>query len=124
MKRLLHLEVNQYETMVEALAKLQKQGYSHSFKIQNDKALCLETKDEIAPEDMTIVEFHRFEGDTDPGDMSIIYVVECENGINGCLIDAYGSYADEEMSSFLQKIKVGEKKVADAEWTATIVDRN
>ena len=109
MKHFLHLEVNQFETMVEALTSLNKQGYSRSFKLHQGKAICLETKEEISPEDMTIVEFHRFEGDTDPGDMAVIYVVECENGVNGCLIDAYGSYADREMSEFLQNVKVGSK---------------
>ena len=110
MKHLLHLEINQYETMVEALTSLNKQGYRYSFKVSNKKAVCIETKDEFSAKEMTIVEFHRFEGDTDPADMSVIYVVECTNGLKGCLIDAYGSYADEQMSEFLSEIKVAERK--------------
>ena len=110
MKHFLHLEVNQYDTMVEALAEVSKNGYGYSFKLKDGKAICLETADEFTPQEMTIVEFHRFEGDTDPGDMAVIYVVENDKNINGCLIDAYGAYADREMSQFLQHVQVGEKK--------------
>ncbi len=110
MKHFLHLEVNQFETMVEALNEMVQHGYKHSYKIKDGKAICLETGDEFTPEEMTIVEFHRFEGDTDPSDMAVVYVVENDKNINGCLIDAYGAYADREMSLFLQKVKVGEKK--------------
>ena len=110
MKHLLHLEINHYETMVEALTALNKQGYSSSFKVNHGKAICIETKEEFLPVNMTIVEYHRFEGDTDPADMSVIYVIDCSNGIKGCLIDAYGAYADEEISEFLLSVKVADKK--------------
>ncbi len=106
MKHMLHLEVNQYETMTEALSELKKKGYPYSFKITKGKALCLETKKEIDPKTITIVEYHRFEGDSDPGDMAVIFVVECDDGTFGCIIDAYGTYADNQLSDFLTQVKI------------------
>ena len=109
-RRLLHLELNKYDTVVDALNNLKAQGYHHSFKVRDNEAVCLETKEKIKAQDMEIVEFHRFEGDTDPGDMAIIYVVECENGINGCIVDAYGMYSDGALNAFLNQVSIAEKK--------------
>jgi hypothetical protein len=110
MKHFLHLEINKYETMVEALEALQKSSYTHSFKIKDGQAVCLETGEIIQPQEMTIVEFHRFEGDSDPSDMSVVFAVECENGLNGSIVDAYGTYADNELNLFLQKVKIAERQ--------------
>ena len=111
MNHFLHLEVNQYETILEALLELSKSGYAYSFKIEKGKAVCIETGDIFDAEDLTIVEFHRFEGDTDPADMSVIFVVENDKNINGCIIDAYGTYADKKLSYFLDKVKIGKKQI-------------
>ena len=110
MKHFLHLEINKYETMVEALEALQLANYTHSFKIKEGLAVCLETGEIIPPQDMTIVEFHRFEGDSDPSDMAVVFAVECTNGLNGSIVDAYGAYADNELTVFLQKVKIAERQ--------------
>ena len=110
MEFLLHLEVNHYETIIEALEKLKKKGYKYSFKIENEKATCIETNEKVTPENMLIVEYHRFEGETDPSDMAVIFVVECSNGHNGCIIDAYGTYSNETISNFLKKVKIAPRK--------------
>ena len=110
MKHLMHLEVNQFETMAEALNEMTKMGYKYSFKLKDGKAICLETGDEFTAQEMTIVEFHRFEGDSDPSDMAVVYVVENDKNINGCLVDAYGTYADSDMSLFLENVNIGEKE--------------
>ena len=110
MKHLLHLEINHYETLVEALEELKKKGYTHSFKIERGKAICIETNEEIYPKNMMIVEYHRFEGETDPSDMAVVFAIECSNGTNGCIVDAYGTYSNENISEFLKKVNIAPRK--------------
>ena len=45
-------------------------------------------------EDLTIREFHRFEGVSDPDDMSIVYAIESRDGTRGTLVDAFGVYSN------------------------------
>jgi hypothetical protein len=48
------------------------------------------------PEDMEIIKVFRFEGISDPADMSIVYLIEANDGLIGYSIDAYGTYSNHE----------------------------
>ena len=48
------------------------------------------------PEDLTIIKTYRFEGESDPSDASILYVIEANDGLIGYSIDAYGVYSNHE----------------------------
>ena len=64
------------------------------------------------PEDLTIVKTYRFEGESDPSDASILYVIEANDGLVGYSIDAYGVYsnhADDGYDDFIRKIKVEDR---------------
>lgn len=63
------------------------------------------------PEDLTIIKTYRFEGDSNPSDSSILYLVEANDGLRGYSIDAYGAYTnhDEKYDEFFQKIKVEDR---------------
>jgi hypothetical protein len=57
-------------------------------------------------EELTIVEHHRFEGSSDPDDLSVCYALETQDGTRGILVDAYGVYANPEVSEFLTRVRV------------------
>jgi len=92
--------------MVEALNALRDRGYSHSFHIENQIAKCLETQALYEPKNMTIIEYHRFEGESSGGDMSIVYAVECSDGLKGTIVDAYGTYSAADTSNFLKNVPI------------------
>jgi len=49
------------------------------------------------PEELTILKTYRFEGESDPADSSILYVIEAnEDHLTGYSIDAYGMYSNHE----------------------------
>ncbi len=51
----------------------------------------------------------RFEGDSDPADMSILYAIETNDGDKGTYVDAFGTYGDQSpdtVSEFLQQVKI------------------
>ncbi len=65
------------------------------------------------PEDLKIIKTYRFEGDSDPSDSSIIYLIEANDGLIGYTMDAYGVYStqeDEEVyNNFVRQIPVEER---------------
>ena len=100
--------VNQFQTLSAAIDDLRNRGYIYSFKIDNDGALCIETMEFVEPEDMTLVEYHRFEGQSSEDDMAVVYAVESTKGLKGIIIDAYGTYANPNVTAFLKKVKMKE----------------
>jgi len=48
------------------------------------------------PEDLTIIKTFRFEGDSNPDDSSIIYLIEASDGLIGYSMDAYGAYSNHD----------------------------
>jgi hypothetical protein len=64
------------------------------------------------PEDLTIIKTFRFEGESNPSDASILYVIEAKDGMIGYSIDAYGVYSnhdDDGYDDFIRKMKVEDR---------------
>ena len=62
-----------------------------------------------APDEVVAVNFFRFEGPSNPDDMSILYAIETTDGRKGTLVDAYGIYADEKTGEFFQSVEIHKK---------------
>ncbi|MEO6452546.1 MAG: hypothetical protein ABIN97_00630 [Ginsengibacter sp.] len=65
------------------------------------------------PEDLKIIRTYRFEGESDPSDSSIIYLIEAADGLVGYSMDAYGVYSDHDddgYDDFIRKIPVEERE--------------
>ena len=58
------------------------------------------------PEDLTIREFHRFEGISDPDDMSIVYAIESRDGTRGTLVDVFGIYSNPAVTRVLERVPI------------------
>ena len=64
------------------------------------------------PEDLKIIKTYRFEGESDPSDSSIIYLIQANDGLVGYSMDAYGVYSDHEddgYDDFIRKVNVEER---------------
>ena len=64
-------------------------------------------------EDLRIIKSYRFEGDSDPSDSCILYLIEAHDGLIGYSIDAYGVYSNHEndgYDDFIKKIPVEERE--------------
>jgi hypothetical protein len=60
-------------------------------------------------DEMTAMNFYRFEGITNPEDMEVLYAIETVNGKKGTLVDAYGIYADPEVDEFVKEMVIHKK---------------
>ena len=94
-----------YSTMTEAIEGLKRRGFSANFEYIDSKLQAMESGDRFVAEELTIVEHHRFEGITNPGDESIVYAIESRDGTRGILADAYGVYAVPALADFVRKIE-------------------
>jgi len=97
-------------TLTSVVNKVVKDGYTHSFKIEDKKLLSSTNDQSYEPDEVKIVNFYRFEGQSDPGDNAIMYVIETTDGSKGTLIDAYGAYADEGVNKFMDQVEEINKK--------------
>ena len=64
------------------------------------------------PDDLKIIKTFRFEGDSDPSDNPILYLIEANDGLIGYSIDAYGVYSnhdDNTYDEFIRRINVSER---------------
>ncbi len=100
------MDANRFGTLSEALEALKKRGYSESFIIDDHGMRGMENRNRIRPEDVTIVEYHRFEGASNPDDMSVVYAIETASGRRGTLVDAYGTYATPQVDTFVKQAKL------------------
>ncbi|MDQ3277366.1 MAG: hypothetical protein M3Q06_03510 [Bacteroidota bacterium] len=88
---------------------LEKYGYTEQFRVEKGKLVGIESKKKFKPAEVKAVNFYRFEGITDPDDMSILYAIETCDGLKGTLTDAYGRYSDDETSDFMKQVEVAKK---------------
>ncbi|MDB5011706.1 MAG: phosphoribosylpyrophosphate synthetase, partial [Mucilaginibacter sp.] len=59
----------------------------------------------MTAEDFEIDEFYRFEGASNPADMSIVYAVTSPKyDLKGILVNAYGTYANNSSSAIEAKL--------------------
>jgi len=94
-----------YDTVTAALADLKKKGYTLDFNIAFDKIQCAQDGTCLNPEQFEIVDFFRFEGQTDPSDEAIVYAIESKDQkLKGVIVNAFGVYGDSVSDDMLRKL--------------------
>ncbi|KPK12433.1 MAG: hypothetical protein AMJ68_01990 [Acidithiobacillales bacterium SG8_45] len=91
-----------YSTMTEAVDGLKSRGFGANFELIDNKMQAMESGHRFEAAELTIVEHYRFEGITNPADESIVFAIESHDGTKGVLVDAYGVYANPELTAFLK----------------------
>jgi hypothetical protein len=94
-----------YENLVDATNDLIKRGYTANLSLEGDTIDDKEHDIHMGADDFSIDEFYRFEGQSNPSDMSIVYAISSPKyGTKGVLINAYGAYADNSESAIQAKL--------------------
>ncbi len=101
---------DEMKTLVACINSLVRSGFTEDFKISDGKMKALKREKVYEPEEVKILNFYRFEGDSDPADNSILYAIETADGSRGTIVDAYGPYADTKIASFIGKVEDFSKK--------------
>lgn len=94
-----------YETLVDATNDMIKRGYTANLSFDGDTIDDKEHNIQMHADDFEIDEFYRFEGLSNPSDMSIVYAIRSPKyNLKGILINAYGTYADNSSSAIEAKL--------------------
>lgn len=91
------------------MANLAKKGFEKEFKIDKRGARLDEYDRVYQPEDLWILKVYRFEGESDPADMAALYAIETTDGKKGFVLNAYGTYSDQDQKyydDFIMKVNI------------------
>lgn len=91
-------------TLTAVIDDLTRRGFTEHFTLTDEGLRGVNSARTFPADEITISEYHRFEGVSDPDDMSILYAIETSSGIRGTLTDAFGVYSDPLLSAFLAKV--------------------
>lgn len=101
-------------TLSAVMEKMRKTGYDHELKMSDHGRMqSPDTQKIYNPDELTIVKTYRFEGESDPSDSSILYLMQDKEGEKGYVLDAYGVYSTHEESGFddfIKKIPVEDRE--------------
>lgn len=98
-------------TLSQVLEKLRLKKQDNEFRM-TDKGFGPGTGKYYAPNELKIIKTYRFEGESDPSDSAILYVMEANDGSIGYSMDAYGVYSnheDDKYADFIRKIPMEER---------------
>jgi len=93
-----------YDTLSKAVNGLKERGFTTDFNLDENCLVCHLDKFNIS--DFEIVEFHRFEGESNPSDESIVYAIESNTGLKGILVSGYGISAEGMSAEMAGKLSI------------------
>lgn len=93
------------KTLSSVMNKALHAGYTEDFEMTDTGLKAPSNGHYYQPDQVRIVNFYRFEGDTDPSDSSILYVLETNDEVKGVLINAYGTYANDHIGDFIKQVE-------------------
>jgi len=98
-------------TLSQVIEKLRLKRQDNEFRL-TPEGFTIGNGKFYQPQDLKIIRTFRFEGESDPSDSSILYVMESNDGTLGYSIDAYGAFSnhdDVDYDGFIVKIPVEER---------------
>ena len=105
--------MNHFTTLTEAMEDLRQRGYTDDFAPDGDylKVTSTDTAHNIRykSDEITVDEFHRFEGTSDPGDEMTLYAISCPGSMKGVFVSAQGTYSDEVSPELMAKFNVSDR---------------
>ena len=96
---------------LDKIREYEAKGYTSSFAMRMGRLTDLSSGMCYGVDDVKIVDEYRYEGMSDPSDMSILYVLEMHDGNKGLILRPYGPQATEEIDLYLMKISLQEKNM-------------
>jgi hypothetical protein len=106
-----NFEKTEMSTLTSCTNHLLHEGYTENFVPKNEGIEAPSTGKIYIPNEVRIVSFYRFEGESDPADNSILYAIEANDGTKGLLVDAYGGpYVNQKVGKFIKEVEDIAKK--------------
>lgn len=75
-----------FDTLSEAIDHFTKAGYQEDFEAEADAILANFSRKKYQTSELEIVDFYRFEGNTNPEDQALVLAIEAHDGTKGTLV--------------------------------------
>lgn len=99
-------------TLSQVMAKMAKRGITKEYRMNEQCEMKFDNSEKnYRPEELTIIKSYRFEGDSNPDDNAVLYIVSDQEKNIGMILDSYGAdsnYPGEEFDAFMRDIPVNE----------------
>lgn len=89
-----------------AVEALRARGFTGSFVVAAGALRLVDGGRTFRPDEVTIRDYQRFEGVSDPDDMAIVYAIESRDGTKGTLVDAFGVYASPSVAAVMDSVRI------------------
>ncbi len=99
-----NMVISAYTGLTRTIQDLRKKGFTANFEFLDHVFTDVESRRTFTADQLTIVDHRRFEGMSDPDDMSVLYAIESNDGTKGIIVDAFGTCADPELGDFLESV--------------------
>jgi len=101
------METGDLTTLTSVMEKLRAKKLDNEFKLTNEGFNAGKGKN-YQPDNLKIIRTYRFEGESDPDDSSVLYVIKADDGLIGYTLDAYGAVTNHgpEFNNFIRNIPV------------------
>lgn len=95
-----------YSSLSVAIQDLQEQGFTEDFNLIAEGIESKSIKKQWKAGELEVIKFYRFEGMSDPGDNTILYLIETNDGRKGLLVDVYGADQGEISPEMIKKLSI------------------
>ena len=101
-------------TLSQVMTTLAQRGIHREYRMDEEGKMKLDNSDHVyQPPNLTILRTYRFEGDSNPADNAVLYVVKDHEKNIGFILDSYGAesnYPGDQFDKFLREIPVEESE--------------
>lgn len=98
-------EKNYLTPLSRKIKDLEEKGFTIQYKLADNSFENPKSGKTYKEDELKIIDEFRFEGESNPSDMSILYAIESNDGDKGTIVNAYGVYADEKLNDFINRIE-------------------
>ncbi len=96
---------NRLTPPAEINAQLASEGYTEIFVYTNEGLKSTSNQEVFKAADLKIVKHYRYEGTTDPADMTIIYAIQTNTGLKGTVVTGYGPNSEPGIAEFFTYVE-------------------
>jgi hypothetical protein len=98
------------ETLHAAIARLERAGYAAELRAISTGFRDGRTGRIHSPEDLTVDEIVRFEGESDPADEAVLYALRTrDGGVRGTFVATFGPSADPIAAELTRRLRIDER---------------
>lgn len=105
-------EKDNMSTLSQVMQTMAKRGITKEYRMNEQGEMKYEgSSKSYVPEDLSIAKSYRFEGDSNPDDSAVLYIITDKEGNIGMMIDSYGAesnYPGDKFDDFVREIPIKE----------------